>query len=281
MSAPWSPTGETQPRTTSSIRSGSRSVLRSRVACMRPTTRSTGLVECSEPLALPAPRGCARRRTRGRRCSWQGQLLCCRFLLQGQDHTSRYGRLPVVQRRSRNDYFEAGLGLLAEGGAKAVTIDNLCARLGTTKGSFYHHFESGPAFMGALLAYWEGEYSQHLAEAALAVDDPVERLETHQADHRGSQSRGGERHPGPGPHRPGRRGGPAPDRHRPRQDDGPHTPGGRGRPRRGPPPGRRRTGGADRPAAATPPIDRARVREVVGETPGLAETRIALASAAR
>ena len=82
-----------------------------------------------------------------------------------------------MQRRSRNDYFEAGLGLLAEGGAKAVTIDNLCARLGTTKGSFYHHFESGPAFMGALLAYWEGEYSQHLAEAALAVDDPVERLE--------------------------------------------------------------------------------------------------------
>jgi AcrR family transcriptional regulator len=82
-----------------------------------------------------------------------------------------------VQRRSRNDYFEAGLALLAEGGAKAVTIDNLCARLGTTKGSFYHHFASGPAFMSALLAYWENEYSQHLAEAALAVDDPVERLE--------------------------------------------------------------------------------------------------------
>lgn len=82
-----------------------------------------------------------------------------------------------MQRRSRNDYFEAGLALLAEGGAKAVMIDTLCARLGTTKGSFYHHFASRPAFMRALLTYWEDEYSKHLAQAALAVEDPRQRLQ--------------------------------------------------------------------------------------------------------
>src|SRR4051794_39354161 len=57
MSAPWSPIGETQPRTTSSTRFGSRSTLRPSISCIRPTTRSTGLTECNEPLLLPLPRG--------------------------------------------------------------------------------------------------------------------------------------------------------------------------------------------------------------------------------
>src|SRR3954447_71119 len=57
MSAPWSPIGETQPSTTSSTRCGSSSTLRPSISCIRPTTRSTGLVECSEPLLFPLPRG--------------------------------------------------------------------------------------------------------------------------------------------------------------------------------------------------------------------------------
>src|SRR4051794_21958827 len=57
MSAPWSPIGVTQPRTTSSIRVGSSCPLRASTSCISPTTRSTGLVACSEPLLLPFPRG--------------------------------------------------------------------------------------------------------------------------------------------------------------------------------------------------------------------------------
>jgi AcrR family transcriptional regulator len=83
----------------------------------------------------------------------------------------------AVERLGRNDYFEAGLQLLAEGGAKIVTIGNLCHRLGVTKGSFYHHFESGPEFMRALLLYWESAYGRQLAEAALAVEDPLARID--------------------------------------------------------------------------------------------------------
>lgn len=82
-----------------------------------------------------------------------------------------------MERLSRKDYFEAALQLLAEGGSRLVTIGNLCDRLRVTKGSFYHHFESGPAFMRELLLYWETEYGQRLAEAALAVDDPLARID--------------------------------------------------------------------------------------------------------
>src|ERR1700761_1335591 len=57
MSPPWSPIGETQPSTTSSISPGSRSGLRLSISCINPTTRSMGLVACSEPLTLPRPRG--------------------------------------------------------------------------------------------------------------------------------------------------------------------------------------------------------------------------------
>src|SRR6478609_11349376 len=57
MSAPWSPIGVTQPRTTSSMRFGSSCPLRASVSWISPTTRSTGLVVCSDPLLLPFPRG--------------------------------------------------------------------------------------------------------------------------------------------------------------------------------------------------------------------------------
>ena len=57
MSAPWSPTGDTQPRTTSSMRVGSSSSWRASISCIRPTTRSIGFVVCRDPLDLPRPRG--------------------------------------------------------------------------------------------------------------------------------------------------------------------------------------------------------------------------------
>jgi AcrR family transcriptional regulator len=81
-----------------------------------------------------------------------------------------------MEPRTPSDYFEEGLRLLARGGARAVTITNLCDGLGVTKGSFYHHFASGPAFLDALLRYWEREYADRLVASALEVEDPQERL---------------------------------------------------------------------------------------------------------
>jgi AcrR family transcriptional regulator len=76
---------------------------------------------------------------------------------------------------TRDDYLAAGLDLLAEGGVGAVTIAALCERLGVTKGSFYHHFDSGPGFHEALLACWEAGTHRSI-EAARAVPDSHRRL---------------------------------------------------------------------------------------------------------
>jgi len=76
-----------------------------------------------------------------------------------------------------HDYFGAGHALLADGGIQAATIANVCARLGTTKGSFYHHFRNVEDFHDRLLDDWDTE---HVARRKAVVDaepDPRRRLD--------------------------------------------------------------------------------------------------------
>jgi len=80
-----------------------------------------------------------------------------------------------VSTLSRDDYLAAGLELLARGGESAVTIAALCGRLGVTKGSFYHHFDSVPLYHDALLAFWEAGTDRAIEEAR-AVADSRRRL---------------------------------------------------------------------------------------------------------
>jgi AcrR family transcriptional regulator len=75
------------------------------------------------------------------------------------------------------DYIRVGMQLLAEGGITAVTIANVCARLDVTKGSFYHHFDRGPAFHAALLAHYEEEYARRRIDAVDTIPDTAARLE--------------------------------------------------------------------------------------------------------
>lgn len=70
----------------------------------------------------------------------------------------------IAATRTPEDYFEAGLDLLALTGPKAVTVAALCARLGVTKGSFYHHFDGIPDFLRRLLGYWEEQEAALLRE---------------------------------------------------------------------------------------------------------------------
>lgn len=78
--------------------------------------------------------------------------------------------------RSRDDYFEAGLALLAQGGADGLTIARLCARLRVTKGSFYHHFSGRTDFVRQLLRYWERAYDGRLRELVLGAGDLRRRV---------------------------------------------------------------------------------------------------------
>ena len=64
-----------------------------------------------------------------------------------------------MARTHRDDWIEAGLSLLGREGEAALTLERLCAALGRTKGSFYHHFEGMPALGSAMLAAWEQRHT--------------------------------------------------------------------------------------------------------------------------
>jgi AcrR family transcriptional regulator len=80
----------------------------------------------------------------------------------------------------RNAYFNAAFKILAEGGAEALTIDSLGARLGVTKGSFYHHFSGTDEFVSGLMRCWVEAAGQVVDEmlAKFAADgDPYRSFE--------------------------------------------------------------------------------------------------------
>lgn len=72
---------------------------------------------------------------------------------------------------TRERWLDEGLVLLTEQGPAGVTIDALCARLGLTKGSFYHHFRGRSGFQVALLEHFERRETQAFID--LAEADPT------------------------------------------------------------------------------------------------------------
>ena len=80
-------------------------------------------------------------------------------------------------RLGREDWIDAALQALADGGPSAVAVERLAARLGTTKGSFYWHFTDREDLVTAALATWERQETDALIEQMGEVADPVERLQ--------------------------------------------------------------------------------------------------------
>ena len=79
-------------------------------------------------------------------------------------------------RLSREDWIEAALHALADGGPPAVAVERLAARLQTTKGSFYWHFKDREELITQTLATWEREDTDSPIEELNEISDPVERL---------------------------------------------------------------------------------------------------------
>ncbi|MBT2399959.1 TetR/AcrR family transcriptional regulator [Streptomyces sp. ISL-100] len=79
-------------------------------------------------------------------------------------------------RLSAQDWADAALTAIGEGGLAAVAVEPLAARLGTTKGSFYWHFTNREALIEAALARW----AETDTEAAIAEietgPDPASRI---------------------------------------------------------------------------------------------------------
>ena len=78
-------------------------------------------------------------------------------------------------RLTREDWLEGGFEELREQGARALTIDSMCARLGVTKGSFYHHFPGRESFFRALLEAWEERMTDELIEVSKECEGFEER----------------------------------------------------------------------------------------------------------
>jgi AcrR family transcriptional regulator len=80
-------------------------------------------------------------------------------------------------RLSRQDWVDAALEAIAEGGLAAVAVVPLAERLGATKGSFYWHFPSREALIEAALASWEQTTtSAVIVEIDAASQDPRQQL---------------------------------------------------------------------------------------------------------
>lgn len=86
-------------------------------------------------------------------------------------------RDPAHRRRlTVEDWTDAALRALREGGLAAVSIEPLATRLGTTKGSAYWHFANREALLRATLERWESEETERVIALVDTEADPVDRL---------------------------------------------------------------------------------------------------------
>ncbi|MEN2422927.1 TetR/AcrR family transcriptional regulator [Streptomyces rimosus] len=80
------------------------------------------------------------------------------------------------RRLTAQDWAEAALAAIGEGGLAAVAVEPIAARLGTTKGSFYWHFANREALVDAALERWEQSHTEAVITELAAEPDPERRL---------------------------------------------------------------------------------------------------------
>ncbi|MEO7072446.1 MAG: helix-turn-helix domain-containing protein [Rhodanobacter sp.] len=79
-------------------------------------------------------------------------------------------------RLSAEDWELAALEAIAEHGVGALSVEALARQLGVTKGSFYWHFRTREALLGAALARWEQYGEAQIIEPIEQMPDPRQRL---------------------------------------------------------------------------------------------------------
>ncbi|GAA4636280.1 TetR/AcrR family transcriptional regulator [Actinoallomurus vinaceus] len=80
------------------------------------------------------------------------------------------------RRLTAQDWVDAALTALGEGGLAAVAVEPLAKRLKTTKGSFYWHFANREALIEAVLKRWEELNTESVIKAVNDEPDPERRL---------------------------------------------------------------------------------------------------------
>ncbi len=83
-------------------------------------------------------------------------------------------RMP--RRLSREDWIQAAVAAIAEGGLGAVAVEPLATRLNATKGSFYWHFADRQDLVRAALQRWLQRATVEVIAELESVADPSVRL---------------------------------------------------------------------------------------------------------
>lgn len=78
--------------------------------------------------------------------------------------------------RTRAALLGAGLDLLADRPIDAIAIDEVVARAGVAKGSFFNHFADKQAFADAIAREVRAEVETLVTQVNLGLADPLERL---------------------------------------------------------------------------------------------------------
>jgi AcrR family transcriptional regulator len=91
-----------------------------------------------------------------------------------RDPKTRAGK-PLL---SRDDWADAALTAIAEGGLTAVAVDRLAKTLDASRGSFYWHFADREELIHAALERWERQNTTGLIPDLETVTDPARRLAT-------------------------------------------------------------------------------------------------------
>ena len=78
---------------------------------------------------------------------------------------------------ARQKLLDAALAVIREKGYVATTVDELCARAGVAKGSFFHHFKDKEALAVAAADYWSETTGAFFAAAPYHTHkDPLDRV---------------------------------------------------------------------------------------------------------
>ena len=81
-----------------------------------------------------------------------------------------------MARKSKRDWFIAGILLLTDVGSAGITIDALCQKLNVTKGSFYHHFQNYDDFKMSFINFYEEEGTLDIIERLQDCPTAVDKL---------------------------------------------------------------------------------------------------------
>lgn len=71
----------------------------------------------------------------------------------------------AAARTTKEDWIEASIAALAQGGVDAIRVERLARTMGVTKGSFYWHFTDRPALLDAIVVAWETRGTEQIIVA--------------------------------------------------------------------------------------------------------------------